>query len=223
MPIISPAGPTVLFFDESSNNANVTIPTTPELYIICQAGGGASGERADIAGSGGGGGGFLIFRTNINEEDIGQTSNLNIQIYPTLSGNHGGNVIVTASLGGNSNIVLTAVGGRKGGTGADGEGGTAYSGNVVITDGSSGYGFVAAPIDERAPGFGGDAGAYKFFNIGEGIILSNEAEYVRLFMNPDETALTSPLGHLGRGADGTLPGFGQPGGPGWVQIIYNAL
>lgn len=227
MPIINSVRPAIV--ETYYASANVTIPFTDRIYILCQGGGGASGTRTSpVEGSGGGGGGFLIHESYINGEDIGQTSNLSITINNGSVENNGGNVIVTASLNGNTNIRLFAQGGQKGQTFTDGVGGPAANGNILNIPGNDGYGFVHGPSGEEAPGFGGEPGGWSWyintnyvgFLVSEDPTVTNGEDLARRNFDPAASQIYQNVNRLGRGADGRFTGDGVAGEDGYVMLIY---
>jgi hypothetical protein len=174
---------------------SITVPdkaVSGTFYI--QAAGGASGERDEIEGSGGGGGGFSIITRNVLSGEWG--TNLTCTVGAGAVATNGGNTTLSGTLNGSA-INITCNGGQKGQNFFDGIGGSATGGDTNIA-GQSGYGFVAAPFDERAPGFGGKAG-------GDG---QAGAVYGTPF---------SP----GDGADGRLLGEGIAGASGYIKIWWS--
>jgi hypothetical protein len=159
-----------------------------------QAAGGASGERADIEGSGGGGGGFSTITRSVLSGEWG--TSLTCSIGAGAVATNGGNSTLSGTLNGGS-ISVTCNGGQKGQTLADGTGGSATGGDTNVA-GQDGYGFVATPVDERAPGFGGKAG-------GDG----------------QEGAIYGTPLSPGDGADGRLTGEGIAGFDGYIKVWWS--
>jgi len=140
---------------EAGFSGSVTVPDGVTCFQAWVQGAGGSGrERTDVDGSGGGGGGFVYFYSDVLEAEWGTSITLSVGA-GGLSVD-GGASTITGTLNGAA-FTLTANGGAAGTAAADGTGGSA-SGGTTNVSGSDGYGYVAAPIDERAPGFGGAAG-----------------------------------------------------------------
>ena len=170
-------------------SGSVTVPTNvQEVSIWLQGAGGCGRERADVEGSGGGGGAFVFYNAAVLASEWG--TSLTFAVGAGALNAAGGNTTASGTLNGTA-FVLTAAGGQRGGTAADGAGGTASGGSINI-DGQAGFGFVAAPVDERAPGFGGAAGG-----AGQDLIEAG-----------------------GNGSNGTLPGFLVAGEDGYIAIEW---
>lgn len=125
-------------------------------FVECwiQAAGGSGKGRDDIDGSAGGGGGFCYFIKDVIDTDW--SANLTITVGAGAANTNGGNSSITGTLNGSS-ITVTAVGGNRGTTLVDGTGGSASGGDTNLV-GEDGYGYVASPFDERAPGTPGRPG-----------------------------------------------------------------
>lgn len=136
---------------------SVTIPSnaTGALFIL-QAAGGSSKGRAGVDGSAGGGGAYAILDRAILAGEQG--TSLTVAVGAGSAGNNGGNTTLSGTLNGSS-VSVTCNGGLKGTTLADGAGGTASGGDTNIS-GESGYGYVAGPPGEEAPGTPGRGGCY---------------------------------------------------------------
>lgn len=119
-----------------------------------QAAGGSGKGRDDVDGSAGGGGGFSYFERVVIDTDW--SANLTITVGAGAANTNGGNSSITGTLNGSS-ITVTAVGGNRGTTLVDGTGGSASGGDTNLV-GEDGYGYVASPFDERAPGTPGRPG-----------------------------------------------------------------
>jgi len=133
----------------------VTVPDGVTCFQAWVQGAGGSGrERTDVDGSGGGGGGFVYFYSDVLESEWG--TSLTLYVGGGGLSSPGREASITGTLNGTA-FSLYAGGGNAGSAAADGTGGSASGGTTNIV-GQDGYGFVAAPIDERAPGFGGAAG-----------------------------------------------------------------
>jgi hypothetical protein len=128
-----------------------------------QAAGGSGKGRNDVDGSAGGGGGFSYFYRNVIESDW--SANLTITVGAGAANTNGGNSSITGTLDGSS-VTFTAVGGNRGSTGFDGTGGSASGGDTNLS-GEDGFGFIANPVDERAPGTPGRGGGQYNDNTGE--------------------------------------------------------
>jgi hypothetical protein len=140
---------------EAGFSGSVTVPDGVTCFQAwVQGAGGGGRERADVAGSGGGGGGFVYFYSDVLEAEWG--TSLTLSVGGGALETDGDPSTLTGTLNGTA-FTLTANGGESGKPSRDGVGGTASGGTTNIS-GSDGTGYVAAPIDERAPGFGGAAG-----------------------------------------------------------------
>lgn len=170
-------------------SGSVTVPSdVQEVTLWVQGAGGCGRERADVEGSGGGGGAFVYFNSAVLSTEWG--TSLTLSVGAGALNAAGGDSTGTGTLNGTA-FTLTAGGGKRGGTAADGDGGTASGGTTNI-DGQPGFGFVAAPLDERAPGFGGAAGGASQDLIEAG----------------------------GAGSNGTLPGLLIAGEDGYIAIEW---
>lgn len=119
-----------------------------------QAAGGSGKGRDGVDGSAGGGGGFSFFEKEVIESDW--SANLTITVGVGAANTNGGNSSITGTLNGSS-ITVTAVGGNRGTSLADGTGGSASGGDTNLS-GEDGYGYIVSPFDERAPGTPGRSG-----------------------------------------------------------------
>ena len=128
-----------------------------------QGAGGAGHHRADVPGSGGGGGAYCYFETIIIDTE--GDNEIAISVGNVAEFAAGGNTTISGILNGTS-FNVNAGGGYPGTTGADGTGGIASGGTENI-NGNDASGFVAAPVDERAQGFGG-LGACKYRSLPQG-------------------------------------------------------
>lgn len=136
---------------------SVTIPSdaTGALFIL-QAAGGSSKGRTGVDGSAGGGGAYAILDRAILVGEQGTT--LTVAVGAGSAGNNGGNTTLSGTLNGAS-VSVTCNGGVKGTLVGDGAGGTASGGDTNIT-GESGFGFIAGPPGEEAPGTPGRGACY---------------------------------------------------------------
>jgi hypothetical protein len=160
---------------------SITIPTNAtSATFVMQAAGGSSKGRTGVDGSAGGGGGYAVITRSVLSGEWG--TNLTIAVGAGSAGNNGGNTTLSGTLNGSS-VSVTCNGGTKGTTVVDGSGGTASGGDTNIT-GESGYGYVASPPGEEAPGTPGRGGcfdqptgwAYDFVGVGCGGIASSSDE-----------------------------------------------
>ena len=162
---------------------SISIPTnTTSVEIWLQAAGGSSKGRTSppIDGSAGGGGGYSKITRNILSGEWG--TNLTVAIGTGSAGNNGGNTTLSGTLNGSA-VSVTCNGGIKGTTLVDGAGGTASGGDTNIS-GESGFGFIASPPGDEAPGTPGRGGCwdqpgavnYEFRGPGEGGIASSADE-----------------------------------------------
>jgi hypothetical protein len=119
-----------------------------------QAAGGSGKGRSGVDGSAGGGGGFSYIVREVLSSEWG--NNLSIAVGAGSASNNGGNSTLSGTVGGGS-ISLTANGGVKGTTLADGAGGTASGGDTNLS-GEDGSGFVVGPPGEEEPGTPGKSG-----------------------------------------------------------------
>ncbi len=140
---------------EAGFSGTVTVPDGVTCFQAWVQGAGGSGrERADVDGSGGGGGGFVYFYSDVLEAEWG--TSLTLYVGGGGLSSDGREATITGTLNATA-FSLYAGGGGAGITARDGYGGTA-SGGTTNVNGADATGYVAAPIDERAPGFGGAAG-----------------------------------------------------------------
>lgn len=162
----------------SPGTTSITIPTgVTRASIVLQAAGGSSDGRAVIDGSAGGGGAYALLERNVLSGEWG--TNLTVAIGAGSAGNNGGNTTLSGTLNGAS-VSVTCNGGTKGTAFADGLGGSATGGDTNIS-GEDGYGYVAGPPGDEAPGTPGRGGCwdqptgfgYDFFGAGCGGIASN--------------------------------------------------
>lgn len=124
------------------------------IYGWAQAAGGSGKARNTVDGSAGGGGGFCYFERRVIGTDWNGT--LSITVGVGAANTNGGNTTISGTLNGSS-ISVTAVGGNRGTTLADGTGGSASGGDTNLA-GQDAFGFVVGPVGEEAPGFPGEGG-----------------------------------------------------------------
>lgn len=150
------------------------------------AGGSSKGRASPVDGSAGGGGGFAYIEREILDTEWG--GDLTLVVGAGSAGNAGGNSTLSGTVGGGS-ISVTANGGAKGTTLVDGAGGSASGGDVNLT-GEGGFGYVAGPPGDEAPGTPGRAGGvyngggdpypgallYDIFGAGHGGLASSADE-----------------------------------------------
>ena len=147
-----------IVYDIYLSGTSITIPTdsTSALFVLQAAGGSSKGRASPVDGSAGGGGGYSVLERNILSGEWG--TNLTVAIGTGSAGNDGGNTTLSGTLNGSS-VSVTCNGGLKGTTLVDGAGGTASGGDTNIS-GESGYGYVASPPGEEAPGTPGRGGCW---------------------------------------------------------------
>lgn len=163
----------------NTGTTSITIPTNSTyVSIVLQAAGGSSKGRATpVDGSAGGGGAYATIGRAVLSGEWGAT--LTVAIGAGSAGNNGGNTTLSGTLNGSA-VSVTCNGGIKGTTLADGAGGTASGGDVNIS-GESGYGYVAGPPGDEAPGTPGRGGCwdqpagfgYEFVGPGTGGVASS--------------------------------------------------
>lgn len=173
---------------------SVTIPSnaTGALFIL-QAAGGSSKGRAGVDGSAGGGGAYAVLDRAILVGEQGTT--LTVAVGAGSAGNNGGNTTLSGTLNGSA-VSVTCNGGVKGTTVFDGAGGTASGGDTNIT-GESGYGYVAGPPGEEAPGTPGRGGCYD-----------------------QPTGWSYDLPGSGAGSGGIASVADEPGVNGFIEILW---
>jgi hypothetical protein len=138
---------------------SVTIPSdaTGVTFIMQAAGGSGKGRTSPpIDGSAGGGGAYAILDRAVLVGEQGTT--LTVAVGAGSAGNNGGNTTLSGTLNGSA-VSVTCNGGVKGTTLVDGAGGTASGGDTNIT-GESGFGFIAGPPGDEAPGTPGRGGCW---------------------------------------------------------------
>lgn len=173
---------------------SVTIPSnaTGALFIL-QAAGGSSKGRAGVDGSAGGGGAYALLDRAILVGEQGTT--LTVAVGAGSAGNNGGNTTLSGTLNGAA-VSVTCNGGVKGTLVGDGAGGTASGGDTNIT-GESGYGYVAGPPGEEAPGTPGRGGCYD-----------------------QPTGWAYDLPGAGAGSGGIASVADEPGVDGFIEILW---
>ena len=140
-------------------DTSITVPDgTSYVRLWVQAAGGGGKGRAYVDGAAGGGGGFAYLeRAVLSGEWL---STLTIAVGAGVAGTAGGNTTLSGTLNGAA-VSVTANGGGAGTAFVDGSGGSASGGDTNIS-GTSGFGYVATPPDERFPGTPGEAGGSGF-------------------------------------------------------------
>lgn len=153
-----------------TTSERVDVYTVPGSYTVevpqgtrhvkawLQAAGGSGKGRTSppIDGSAGGGGGYAYFAREVLDTEYGNS--LSLVVGDGSAGNNGGNSTLSGTVGGGS-VSVTCNGGVKGTTLVDGAGGTASGGDVNIS-GESGFGFIASPPGDEAPGTPGRGGGF---------------------------------------------------------------
>ena len=165
-------------FIYTPGTTSITIPTGA-TYIVAYlqaAGGSSKGRASPVDGSAGGGGAYAKISRDILVGEQG--TNLTVAIGAGSAGNNGGNTTLSGTLNGSA-VSVTCNGGTKGTTLVDGSGGSASGGDTNIS-GEDGYGYVAGPPGDEAPGTPGRGGSwdqtgalrYDIFGPGTGGIAS---------------------------------------------------
>jgi hypothetical protein len=129
------------------------------LRAWVQAAGGSGKGRTSppIDGSAGGGGGYAFIARDVQSTEWGNS--LTIVVGAGSAGNNGGNSTFSGTVGGGA-VSVTCNGGTKGTTLVDGAGGSASGGDTNIS-GESGFGFIAGPPGDEAPGTPGRGGGFN--------------------------------------------------------------
>lgn len=188
----------IIVYDAGFSGNITPIGGATAMRAWLQGAGGAGHHRADVPGSGGGGGAYCYYETTITDTE--GDNEIAISVGDVAEFAAGGNTTISGVLNGTA-FAVNAGGGFPGSTGADGLGGVAIGGTENI-DGDAATGFVATPVDERAPGFGG-AGACKYRSMPRGDGFLGYADI--------------PVGNMGSGGNGILDSDdpsvanGQPG------------